>query len=125
MNIKEFKVGEKAWLYYDNRGTEVITETEIISVGRKIVKAYNGNGLEMDFRNPCNYEKYQFWLDGEVGGYIKARLFKSYNDVMKYKEMISLRKAIYEYIYPTSSNINILSLDDLKTIKNIFEKYEK
>ena len=123
MNIKEFKVGEKAWVYYTHRGTEVITETEIVSVGRKIVKAHNGYGIEIEYRNPDTNEKNQFWLVGEVGGYIESMLFKNYADILIYKEMIMVRKKIYEYVYPTSSIMNALTFEDLKTVKSIFDKY--
>ncbi len=124
MNIKEFKVGEKAWVYYTHGGVEVTTETEIISVGRKIVKAHNGFGLEMNYRNPDTSEKSQFWLVGEVQGYIESKLFKSYDDILTYKEMITLRKQLYECMYPTSSKINALTFDELKTIKSMFDKYD-
>lgn len=123
MNIKEFKVGEMAWVYYTHRGTEAITETEIVSVGRKIVKAHNGYGIEIDYRNPNTNEKNQFWLVGEVGGYIESRLFKNYGDILRYKAMIMLRRKIYDYVYPTSSAINALTFNDLKTVKSIFDKY--
>lgn len=123
MNIKEFKVGEKAWVYYTHRGVEVTTETEIVSVGRKIVKAHNGYGIEINYRNPNTNERSQFWLIGEVHGYIESYLFKNYDDVLIYKEMIMLRKQLYECVYPTSSKINALTLEELKTIKSIFDKY--
>ena len=122
MNIKEFKVGEKAWVYYTHRGTEVITETEIVSVGRKIVKAHNGYGIEINYRNPNTNEKNQFWLVGEVGGYIKSRLFKNRGDILRYKEMIMLSRKIYEYVNQTSL-INALTFKDLKAVKSIFDKY--
>lgn len=124
MNIKEFKVGEKAWVYYTHRGTEVITETEIVSVGRKIVIAHNGYGIEIKYRNPNTNEKNQFWLVGEVGGYIESMLFKNYADILTYKQMITLRKQLlYECVYPTSSKMNALTFEDLKTVKSIFDKY--
>lgn len=123
MNIKEFKVGEKAWVYYKHRGVETTTETEIISVGRKIVKAHNGFGIEINYRNPDTNEKSQFWLIGEVQGYIESRLFKNRDDILTYKEMITLRKQLYEYMYPTSSKINALTFEELKTVKSIFDKY--
>lgn len=120
MNIKEFKVGEKAWVYYDHRGTEVLTEVEVISVGRKIVKVHNEYGIETSFKSPLN-RKNSFWLEGEAHGYIDALLFKNQYEIPIYKEAKKLENEIYRL--SSSSTLKQLSYEELKTIKSIFDKY--
>lgn len=122
MNIKDFKVGETAYLmnFHDrllNENTTIIDDVVVSSIGRKYVKV----------KYPKSNYDISFYKADEVNSYLTEKkdygtlnyLFQSKQDINEYRE----RKELARWISNNAQYLreNQYSIEQLREIKRILE----
>lgn len=126
MNIKDFKVGQTAYLmnFHDkqsNKDTTTIDEVNVVSVGKKYVKVKRFDfGYEYSF---FQWEINDSYLTEkkDYGG--KNYLFRTQQDIDEYKERKELLKWIYNKVQRIKENQ--YSVEQFREIKRILENPKK
>lgn len=122
MNIKDFKVGQTAYLmnFHDrqpNENTTTIDEVNVVSVGKKYVKVKR-------FDLGCEYSFFQWdindsYLTEKVECGTKNYLFCTRQAIDEYKERKELSRWIYNEVQYIRENQ--YSVEQFREIKRILE----
>ena len=119
MTIKDFKVGQTAYILGDRRGkgADLATEAEVIKVGRKYVTVAPGARREIRFLEP--YTETAFLVEDKDYG-VKRLLFPTAEAVDEYNELNNLRSWAQKATDWTK--IKEYTIDQLRAVKKILEE---
>lgn len=121
MTIKDFKVGQTAYMLSEkqSKGESKATEVEVVKVGRKYVTVtVNGNWWnEIRFFEP-HTEAFFLYEDKDYG--VKRLLFQTAKDVDDYNELIDLRSWVQEAT--NWMKVKDYTLAQLRAVKKILEE---
>lgn len=120
MTIKDFKVGQTAYVLGDRRSrqtNQIATAAEVIKVGRKYVTVAMDYRQEIRFFEPLNNAPYLV-EDKDYG--IQRLLFKTTEGVDEYNELNDLRNWLEDAT--NWMKVTRYSLAQLRAVKKILEE---
>ena len=118
MTIKDFKVGQTAYILGDRRGKDagLVTEAEVVKVGRKYVTVAPGARQEIRFFEP-HTETTFLYEDKDYG--TKRLLFLTTKDVDEYNELNDLQGWVQEAT--NWMKVKDYTLAQLRAVKKILK----
>ena len=116
MTIKDFKVGQTAYILGDRRGKDagLATEAEVVKVGRKYVTVAPGARQEIRFFEPHTETTFLYEDNGT-----KRLLFLTTKDVDEYNELNDLRSWVQEAT--NWMKVKDYTLAQLRAVKKILK----
>ena len=112
ISIKDFRVGEPAYMLEKHRTKEDLTKVEVISIGRKYVKVKCGSWCVKEFE--VNFSPYALCEKTEYT--VNSMLFTSEQKYEEYKEIKKLEFWLNQNIHSVS---NKYSLETLRKLQDI------